>query len=121
MLIENEKVPKTHLMGLIHQTLAGKTQGLETLEVWLITLPPGAESPENSHFGEVVWVTLKGSGRAVVEGRHFRLAPNTTLIIPARATRQAINDGTEDLTVLVLRSLVPPPGKTTMEAVRGLV
>jgi hypothetical protein len=27
-------------MGLVHQTLAGKKQGLKTIEVWLITLPP---------------------------------------------------------------------------------
>ena len=33
MLVENEKVKKVHLMGLVHQTLAGENQGLKTMEI----------------------------------------------------------------------------------------
>jgi mannose-6-phosphate isomerase-like protein (cupin superfamily) len=112
MFIENAKVKKIHLMGLVHQTLAGKNQGLETLEV---TLPPGLETPLDQHYGEVVWVTLKGTGRAIVDEDSFNLFPNTTLVIPAQATRQAVNTGEEDLEVLVIRSLVRPPEKSLME------
>jgi len=111
MLIENEKVKKVHLMGLIQQTLAGERQGLKTMEVWLITLPPGAESPVNQHYGEVVLVTLKGSGRAIVDEDRVDLFPDTTLVIPAQATRQAVNTGEEDLVILIIRSLVRPPKK----------
>ena len=115
MLIENDKVKKIHLMGLVHQTLAGEKQGLKTLEVWLVTLPPGSESPLDQHYGEVVWVTLKGTGRAIVDEASFNLFPNTTLVIPAQATRQAVNTSEEDLEVLVIRSLVRPPEKSLME------
>jgi len=115
MLIENDKVKKIHLMGLVHQTLAGEKQGLKTLEVWLVTLPPGSESPLDQHYGEVVWVTLKGTGRAIVDEDSFDLLPDTTLVIPAQATRQAVNTGEADLEVLVIRSLVRPPEKSLME------
>ena len=115
MLIENDKVKKIHLMGLVHQTLAGEKQGLKTLEVWLVTLPPGSESPLDQHYGEVVWVTLKGTGRAIVDEDSFDLLPDTTLVIPAQATRQAVNTSEEDLEVLVIRSLVRPPEKSLME------
>jgi mannose-6-phosphate isomerase-like protein (cupin superfamily) len=108
MLIENEKVKKVHLMGLIHQTLAGEKQGLKTMEIWLITLPPGLETLADHHYGEVVWMTLKGTGRATVDGDSLDLVPNTSLVIPAQATRQVINTGKEDLVILVIRSLARP-------------
>lgn len=108
MLIENEKVKKVHLMGLVQQTLADEKQGLKTMEVWLVTLPPGAETPAHQHYGEVVMITLKGAGRAVVNGENFALRPDTTLVIPAQATRQAANTAQEDLVILITRSLVRP-------------
>jgi mannose-6-phosphate isomerase-like protein (cupin superfamily) len=112
MFIENDKVKKIHFMGLVHQTLAGENQGLKTFEVWLVTLPPGSETPVDQHFGEVVWVTLKGTGRAIVDEDSFNLLPHTT---PAQATRQAVNTSEADLEVLVIRSLVRPPEKSLME------
>ena len=42
MLIENETVKKVHNDGIVQHTLADEKQGLKTLEVWLLTLPPGA-------------------------------------------------------------------------------
>ncbi len=111
MLIENDKVKKIHLMGFVHQTLADEKHGLETMEVWLLTLPPGSETPVNQHYGEVVVITLKGAGRAIVDEDSVDLLPNTTLVIPAQVTRQAVNTGEADLVILVIRSLVRPPKK----------
>ena len=54
-------------------------------------------------------MTLEGTGRAVVNGENFDLRPDTTLVIPAQATRQAVNTGAEDLIMLIIRSLVRPP------------
>jgi mannose-6-phosphate isomerase-like protein (cupin superfamily) len=106
MLIENWNVEKLHFPGLIYQSLAGSQEGLKTLQVWLITLEPGGYAiPPFEHVGEVVAVTLKGSGCALVGDQSFELRPNTTLIIPPHATRQVMNNGTEDLVALVIRSL----------------
>ena len=60
-------------------------------------------------------MTLKGTGLATVDGNSIDLVPDTTLVIPARATRQVMNTGEEDLVILVIRSLVRPPEKTMME------
>jgi mannose-6-phosphate isomerase-like protein (cupin superfamily) len=111
MLIENEKVKKIHLMGLVQQTLADEKHGLKTMEVWLVTLPPGSETPVNQHYGETVVITLQGAGRALVDEDSLDLFPNTTLVIPARASRHLVNPGADDLVTLVIRSLVRPPGK----------
>jgi mannose-6-phosphate isomerase-like protein (cupin superfamily) len=127
MLIDNEKVQKIHLMGFMHQTLAGENQGLQTMEVWLLTLPPGSETPVNQHHGEVVVITLQGTGRVMVNEDTMNLFPNTTLVIPAQATRQAMNTGEEELMLLVIRSLVTPPenrhdreeGKQALAGLRG--
>jgi hypothetical protein len=56
-------------------------------------------------------VTRKGTGRAIVEQDSVKLLPNTTIVIPAQATRQMVNIGEEDLVILVIRSLVPPGKK----------
>jgi mannose-6-phosphate isomerase-like protein (cupin superfamily) len=111
MLMENDKVKKIHLMGFVHQTLADEKQGLETMEVWLLTLPPGSETPVNQHYGEAVAITLKGTGRAIVDEDRVDLLPNTTLVVPAQAHRQVINTGEEELVILLIRSLVRPPKK----------
>ena len=121
MLIENEKVKKVHLMGLVHQTLAGEKQGLKTMEIWLVTLPPGSETPADQHYGEVVGMTLKGTGRATVDEESIDLLPNTTLVIPAQATRQVVNTGEEDLVILVIRSLVCPPEKTMIDVMSNFL
>jgi mannose-6-phosphate isomerase-like protein (cupin superfamily) len=105
MLIENWNVEKFHFEGLVQQTLAGSHQGLKTLEVWLVTLEPGYAAPPYDHFGEVVMVILNGSGRALVGDQSFDLVAHTTLIIPPNTPRQVINNGSEDLVVLVITSL----------------
>jgi mannose-6-phosphate isomerase-like protein (cupin superfamily) len=115
ILIEHAAVKKSQIMGLEHQTLAGEPQGLTTLEIWFVSMPPGSETPSNSHFGEVVVMTLKGRGRALVDGESLDLSPHTSLIVPPNVTRQFFNSGEEDLEILVIRSLARPPEKTFIE------
>jgi|GEM_PF-3643057 mannose-6-phosphate isomerase-like protein (cupin superfamily) len=119
ILVEHEQVKKFQVMGLEHQTLAGEKQGLKTLEIWRIFMPPGSETPANSHYGEVVVMTLQGTGRVQVEGDSLDLVPHTSLILPPNVTRQFFNTGSEDLEVLVIRSLTRLPEKTLMEVMEG--
>jgi len=108
-LIENGKVKEVHTMGLIHRTLAAAEQGLKTLEIWHLTIPPGSETPVSRHYGEVVAITLNGTGRAAIgEDERLDLFPNTTLVIPPQVPRWLVNTGGEDLVVLIIRSLAPP-------------
>jgi mannose-6-phosphate isomerase-like protein (cupin superfamily) len=110
VLVENDQVKKINYQGLLTQGLAGPEQGLKTMEIRLLTLPPGVESPVTEHFSEVVGVILRGTGRAILGKRHQEdLFPNTTLIIPPHVTHQVINTGTEDLVIVVARGLVPLP------------
>jgi mannose-6-phosphate isomerase-like protein (cupin superfamily) len=105
-LIDNAKVQKFHFQGNFQQTLAGADQGLKTLEVWRLSVARGHEIPANRHQGEVVVLTLRGTGHLVVDGEQVDIRPDTTLVIPAGASRQVVNTGKEDLVLLLIRGLV---------------
>jgi mannose-6-phosphate isomerase-like protein (cupin superfamily) len=105
-IVKNAEARKFHFLDLVQQTLAGPETGLKTFEVWLMTLKPGGESPPYHHPGEVVWVLLKGSGRAVVDGEVIQVGPNTTISIPAGASRQLINTGSDELVMLTIRGMM---------------
>ena len=87
--------------------MAGANQGLKTFEVWRLSLSPGNEIPPYRHPGEVVVLTLKGTGRVLVDEKHLDIRPDTTLVIPPGALRQVFNSGVEELVLLLIRGLVP--------------
>jgi mannose-6-phosphate isomerase-like protein (cupin superfamily) len=70
-------------------------------------LKAGGESPPYRHPGETVWVILKGVGRAWVEGEEIKVGPNTTVSIPAGASRQLFNQGPEELIMRTVRGTRP--------------
>lgn len=94
-IVNNAQARKFNFLEIVQQTLAGPETGLQTFEVWLMTLKPGTESPYYSHPAEVVWVILKGSGRVTVDGDVAQVGPNTTISIPTGSSRQLINTGND--------------------------
>ncbi len=106
-LIDNAEVPKFHCLGNFQQTLAGADQGLKTLEVWRLSVAPGNEIPASRHEGEEVVLTLQGTGRLVVDEQPVDIRPDTTLVIPPRASRQVVNTGAEELVLLLVRGMLP--------------
>jgi mannose-6-phosphate isomerase-like protein (cupin superfamily) len=106
-LIDNAQVQKFHFQGNVQQTLAGADQGLKTFEVWRLSLAPGAEIPAFIFQGEVAALTMQGAGRIVVDGQTVDLRPDTTLVIPAGASRRMVNTGSEELVLLLIRQQVP--------------
>ncbi len=106
-LIDNAQVHKFYIQSSFQQTLAGADQGLKTFEVWRLSLTPGTEVPTYRHPGEVVALTMQGTGYVVVDGQKVDIRPDTTLVIPPGASRQVFNPGTEDLVMLLIRGLAP--------------
>ncbi len=106
-LIDNAEVQKFSFLGNFQQTLAGADQGLKTLEVWRLSVAPGNEIPATRHEGEVVVLTLSGTGRLVVDEKQVDIRPDTTLVIPSGASRQVFNTGMEELVLLLVRGMVP--------------
>ena len=48
-VIDNSKVQEFALPGLRHRTVGGKDAGVESMEVWLQTIEPGAATPVHRH------------------------------------------------------------------------
>ncbi len=107
-IINNAEARTFHFIDFAQQTLAGPETGLKTVEVWLVTLKAGGESQPYHHPGETVWVILKGAGRAFIDGEEVKLGPDTTVSIPAGVSRHVVNNGTEELVMLTIRSIIRP-------------
>jgi quercetin dioxygenase-like cupin family protein len=105
-LIDNAQVSTFRFNGNSLQILAGADHGLKTIEVIRLNIEPGKEIPPSRHDGEVAVLTLRGTGRVVVEKTHFDLKPDTTLIIPPNTFRQLFNTGKGPLVLVILRSLI---------------
>ena len=106
-LIDNAEVYKFYYLENFQQTLAGTDQGLKTFEVWRLSVAPGNELPAHRHHGEEVALTLRGTGRFIVDGKQVDIRPDTTLVIPPGAERQVANAGAEELVLLLVRGVVP--------------
>jgi mannose-6-phosphate isomerase-like protein (cupin superfamily) len=106
-LIENATVHEFHFKGNFQQTLAGADQGLKTFEVWRLSVAPGNELPGIRHQGEEVALTLRGTGRIIVDGNPVNIRADTTLVIPPGTLRQVANTGSEELVLLLVRGVVP--------------
>jgi mannose-6-phosphate isomerase-like protein (cupin superfamily) len=106
-LIDNAEAQKFYFKENFQQTLAGSKQGLKTFEVWRLSVTPGGEVPANYHQGEVVVLTLQGTGCVVVDGKQVDIRPDTTLVIPPGASRQVFNSGSIELVIILIRAVVP--------------
>jgi mannose-6-phosphate isomerase-like protein (cupin superfamily) len=103
----NATLTKHHLPGLEHQTLAGRQDGLGTLEVWRQTIAPHAATPVHRHDCEEVIVCLKGAGVCHYGGREYPFREDETLVIPSGVTHQICNAGDGDLYIVATLAMAP--------------
>ena len=62
------------------------------------TLPPGGTVRSHAHdSSEEVLYVLEGQGAAQVDGKQYRMTPNTTLYLGHNQTHTFLNDGDTDL------------------------
>lgn len=106
-VIKHNQVKKFSLPGLEHQTVAGPEHGMKTMEVWVQSIAPGSGTPVHRHACEEAIVVLEGSGRLTVNGRETEFGPNSTLQIPADATHQIRNTGSEEMSIVAALGQAP--------------
>ncbi len=106
-VIKHNEVKTFSLPGLEHQTVAGPEHGMRTLEVWVQTIAPGSGTPVHRHACEEAIVVLGGSGRLTVDGRETDFGPHSTLQIPADATHQIRNTGSEEMSIIAALGQAP--------------
>jgi uncharacterized RmlC-like cupin family protein len=71
-------LPHLHVTGL-----AAPSRGSTANCVWWLTLPPGAPGAAHSVDREEIFVALKGSAHAKLDGRGIDLRAGDALIVPA--------------------------------------
>lgn len=103
----NATMKKHELPGLVHQTLAGGRDGLQSIEVWRQTIAAGAATPVHRHDCEEVIVCLKGEAVCHYNGEQYRFQEDETLIIPAGVTHQICNTGSGDLFIVATLAMAP--------------
>lgn len=111
-IVNNADLETLELPGLRHQTIAGHRQGVESMEVWLQTIAPGAGTPVHRHACEEVVLILSGSGTCTVEGQTTAFGPNSTLILKPDVVHQIVNTSTEEMRLVGILSMAPVRVKT---------
>ncbi|HNG94297.1 MAG TPA: cupin domain-containing protein [Acidobacteriota bacterium] len=106
-VIQHSEIETFALPGLQHQTLAGRPQGVTTMETWMQTIEPQAGTPVHRHDCEEVIVVLKGSGIVTIDGQTTDFGPHSTLIVPPNAVHQLINTGEEPMFLVATLGMSP--------------
>ena len=106
-ILRNDDLPVHRLPGLIHRTIAGRDQGVSSMEVWHQIMAPGAETPVHRHACEEVIFILSGSGRLSLAGSTSHFEANSTVIVPSDAVHQLTNTGSEDLVLVAALGAAP--------------
>lgn len=111
-IVNNADLETLELPGLRHQTIAGHRQGVESMEVWLQTIAPGAATPVHRHACEEVVLILSGSGTCTVEGETTAFGPSSTLILKPDVVHQIVNTSADEMRLVGILSMAPVRVKT---------
>jgi quercetin dioxygenase-like cupin family protein len=112
LLVKNDEIETLELPGLRHRTIGGHKQGVRTMEVWLQTMAPGAETPVHSHACEEVILILSGSGTCTAGNKTYTFGPNSTLIVEPDVVHQIVNTSDEDIRLVAALGMAPVRVKT---------
>jgi mannose-6-phosphate isomerase-like protein (cupin superfamily) len=99
-VVKFSELEKFDFPGIVHQTIASKTQGAKSIEIWRQTVAPKAETPLHLHECEEVVIVLQGSGQVIMDGKATDFASNSTLIIPPDTAHQILNTGDEEMLII---------------------
>ena len=111
-IVNNAELEVLELPGIRHQTIAGHRQGVETMEMWLQTIAPGAATPVHRHACEEVILVLSGSGTCTVAGKTTTFGANSTLILEPDVVHQIVNTSDVDMTLVAALTMAPVRVKT---------
>jgi len=89
---------------------------MKTMEVWVQTIAPGAETPIHFHDCEEVIVILSGSGACRVGEEVFNFTTNSTLVIAPNVGHQISNTSKDDMQLVAALGMVPVRVKTAQGA-----
>ena len=109
---QHATITKHNLPGLEHQTLAGRRDGLKSLEIWRQTLAPRAATPVHCHDCEEVIVVLCGRAECHFDNKVLTVNAEESLVIPSGVVHQICNGGDDELYLMATLAMAPVEVKT---------
>jgi quercetin dioxygenase-like cupin family protein len=85
----------------------GPACGVSAFQVWMHTLPPGAQTPVQQHAGTFAALALAGSGKLLVNGGPQRFHSPCTLVVPPHTDFQLVNNAAVPLLVVSVFTAEP--------------
>lgn len=100
--------PLQHVAGFVGpdgarvQELAGRSTGLASHSLAIISHPPGMATGEHHHtVADEVYFVWRGQGRLRLDGETLPIGPGDTITIRPGQRHKLWNDGPEDLVLIV--------------------
>ncbi len=85
----------------------GPACGVNDFQVWMHTLPPGAQTPVQQHGGSFAALVLAGSGKLLINGGPLRFQSPCTLVVPPHADFQIVNNAAVPMLVVSVFTAEP--------------
>jgi quercetin dioxygenase-like cupin family protein len=85
---------------------AGREFGITCFEATLHTLDAGGTLTPRASSGESAAVVLNGGGKLLVDGAPYRFHAPCTLLLPAGDELAIVNNGVEQLQLLLIAALI---------------
>jgi len=111
-VIHHTMLPRRTGEGCCTQSVAGAELGRLPFEVEVQTLEAGAATDETVAIEARVVLVLAGSGRLVLESGSQRFQAPCTLLVPAGAAFQVVNNGALQLQLVSIFVPCPRPEVT---------
>lgn len=88
--------------GITFVTCASPSRGSKENSVWKLRVAPGTEPHLHRVTREEIFVAVKGSASAILDGSRFEIASGATLVVPANTEFGLGNDSDAEFEAIVV-------------------
>jgi mannose-6-phosphate isomerase-like protein (cupin superfamily) len=103
-------------IGTFRILIDEETSGARHFSLLVNTSRAGAKGSEHTHDVEHCWYILSGKGTMYLDGKSYRIEPQTAIYTPAHVSHKVDVDPDEDLTYVVIYA---PPGPEQLLKQKG--
>jgi mannose-6-phosphate isomerase-like protein (cupin superfamily) len=94
-------------VGTFRILIDEQSSGAKNFSLLVNTTQAGAKGAEHTHDVEHCWYILSGKGTMYIDGKAYRIEPQTAIYTPAHVLHRMDADSDADLTYIVIYA---PPG-----------
>lgn len=88
----------------------------ENFLMGIAKMAPGVKSPNHRHRYPQIFYIFEGNGRAIIDGKEFKIGPGHVLRLLNYEEHTFVNDGPGDMTLMEIRVFSTPRNKEEIDA-----